>query len=123
MARLKTVAGTSADPTIQFATLKVGEESYPLAYSFNSIAEAEHVAGCNLLGGLENLGELSALQFRGLLYAAMKVANPKVTIEQAGELIGFGSTGVIASALAEAYRLSMPVKKQDPPVAEDAPAD
>ena len=117
----KTVAGTAADPTIQFATLKAGEREIPLAYSFNSIAEAERVAGCNLLEGLDNLESLTALQFRGLLYAAMRVADPKVTIEQAGDLIHFGNTGVIASALAQAYRLSMPEKKKDPIGADDAP--
>lgn len=113
----RTVAGTANDPTIQFANLEMDGETYPLAYSFNAIAEAERLAGCNLLAGLENLMDLTALQLRGLLYAAMSVANPKVTIAQAGALIRIDTIPTITNAMADAYRLSMPGKKVDPTAA------
>lgn len=111
----RSVAGTALDPTIQFAKLEIDGKAYKLAYSFNAIALAETAAGCNLLGGLENLGALTALQFRGLLYAALSVAQPKMTIEEAGNLIRLDTKGAIANALAEAYQFSMP---EDPPQAE-----
>ena len=114
MGKQRSVAGTPADPTLHFAKLELDDETYLLAYSFNAIATAENVAGCNLLGGLENLTDLTARQLRGLLYAAMAVANPKVTIEQAGELIRLDTITPVTTALAEAYRLSMPAKKADP---------
>jgi hypothetical protein len=116
--RKRSVAGTAQDPTIQFAKLEVDGNAYKLAYSFNAIAEAETSAGCNLLGGLENLGSLTALQFRGLLFAALSVAQPKMTIEEVGRLIRLDTKSAIANALAEAYQLSMPEKEQDPPEAE-----
>jgi hypothetical protein len=116
----KSVAGTGADPVIRFAKLELDGETYRLAYSFNAIATAEHVAECNLLSGLESLNDMSALQLRGLLYAAMSVADPKVTIHQAGALIRLDTLVPITNAIAEAYRLSMPEKKQDPPQAPPA---
>jgi hypothetical protein len=124
MARKNTVAGTEKDPNIQFAKLKLNGQEYKLAYSFNAIAEAESIAGCNLLAGLENLSSLSALQLRGLLYAGLAVANlkPRISLEEAGAMIRLDTIGPITSALAEAYVLSMPEKK-DPPEAEDAPAE
>jgi hypothetical protein len=118
------VAGTAADPTIRFATLELEGQTYKLAYSFNAVAEAELVAKCNLLSGLENLHELSAIQLRGLLYAALSVAQPEITLSQAGEMIHPFTTPAraetitpISRALAEAYGLSMPEKKEDPPEA------
>lgn len=120
----RSVAGGAADPTIQFAKLEIDGQTLRLAYSFNAIAEAEHVAGCNLLGGLENLGDLTALQLRGLLYAALSVADPKASVEQAGALIRLDTIAPITMALAEAYRLSMPDNKPaDPPAADGAPAE
>jgi|ERR1700722_837381 len=120
----RTVAGTGVDPTIQFAKLTLPSGEYKLAYSFNSIAEAERVASCNLLEGLENLGALTALQFRGLFYAALSIAHPGMTIERAGDLIGLDAEErlAVANAIAKAYRLSMPEKKADPPAAS-APAE
>jgi hypothetical protein len=114
----RSVAGSALDPTIQFARLEIDGLSYKLAWSFNAIAEAESVAGCNLLSGLENLSALSALQFRGLFYAALSVAQPAMSIEKAGRLVRLDTKGPIANALAEAYQLSMPDKEQDPPEAE-----
>jgi len=120
----RNVSGTVADPTVRFSKLEIAGKTYRLAYSFNAIAEAEHVAGCNLLEGLDSLQELTALQFRGLLYAALSVAQPEVTIEQAGNLVGLDTESrmVVASALAEAFRLSMPDKKADP-LKASAPAE
>ena len=121
----RSVAGTAADPLIQFSTLEINGETYRLAYSFNAIALAESVAGCNLLEGLRNLSNLSASQLRGLFYAALSVANPKITLEEAGALIAVDGTVQITDAVVEAYILSMPKKKEpDPPaaVAPDQPA-
>jgi len=118
----RTVAGTAADPLIQFSTLEINGETYKLAYSFNAIAIAESVSGANLLEGLRNLTNLTASQLRGLFYAALSVADPKITIEQAGALIAVDATHSITDAIVEAYILSMPKKKEpDPPPAVDPP--
>jgi hypothetical protein len=109
----KSVANTAADPTIQFAELEIDGVKYKLAYSFNAIAEAEAVAGCNLLEGLRHMAvDVSAAQLRGMLYAAMTVAQPKVTLEQAGKLIRLDTLPAITLALGEAYYLSFPEQKK-----------
>jgi len=127
------VSGTVGDPTVRFATLELAGEVYHLAYNFNAIAEAESLAGCNLLEGLESLTGLNARQFRGLLYAALafdirtftqegRTIRRRLSISEAGDLIAVDDVQrlKIAQALAEAYRLSMPEKKADPPVAGPA---
>lgn len=118
----KSVAGTVDDPTIHFSELVVDGETYRLAYSFNSIALAEREAGCNLLAGLEGLGNLSAIQLRGLLWAAMKVAAPDIPIERAAALIRLDTMQSVTEALAKAYNLSMPEKKAEDPSEAEQPA-
>jgi hypothetical protein len=120
----RTVAGTPANPLVQFATLTIeGEQQYRLAFDFNAIAEAETAAGCNLLSGLQNLSDLTAMQLRGLLYAALRKAQPRLTIQAAGALIRLDTLAPITLALAEAYALSMPKKKADPIEADPAASD
>lgn len=118
MAKRNTVSGTTIDPTIEFAKLVVDENEYRMCYSFNSIALAEAHAGCNLLRGLESLTDLSAVQLRGLLYAALTVAHPEITIDDAGKMIRLDTIGPITEALAEAYTLSMPQNKKKSQQAE-----
>ena len=88
-----------------------------LAYDFNAIADAEEPAGCNLLAALESLSDISAMQLRGLLFAAV-VSTPKPTILECGELIRVDTIAPITTALADAYNLSIPI----PPPAAAAPA-
>ena|SRR3569832_908390 len=114
MPKRSTVAGTANDPNIQFAKLEVDGKAYKLCYSFNSIAVAESVAGCNLLKGLESLTDLTAVQLRGLLYAALSVAHPDLTVEDAGTLVRLDTIGSITTALAEAYTISLPASKKKP---------
>ena len=117
----KSVAGTVADPAVRFATLKIGEKEYKLAFDFNAIAEAERVCGVNLLaGGLTFNPPPSANQFRGLFYAALSVADPEVTVEAAGRLITFQSLGPITRALMDAYGVSMPEPASNPTKATPA---
>src|ERR1051325_6178842 len=112
----KSVAGTHLDPTIKFAKLTIDDQEYQLAYSFNSIAIAEQVAQCNLSEGLQSLTELSALQLRGLLYAALLMGWDKdepLTINTAGDLIRFDTLVPITTALGESYMLSLPKKSEE----------
>jgi hypothetical protein len=108
MSKKKTVANTVVDPTIRFATIELGEESFKLAYSFNSIAECEAKTGVNLLEGLNDLNNINAAMLRGLLWSAMIVAQPDTTIEDAGNLITFKNKQTIYNGIVNAYLLSMP---------------
>ena len=113
----KTVSGTSLDPTIQFAELIIDEVPYKVAYSFNSIAIAEKLTNTNLLTGLVCIlgaGGLNAEQLLGLFFAALLVAQPTMTLEQAGSLIRPDTMPAVIEAIGKAYNLSVvPEKKSD----------
>jgi hypothetical protein len=120
MATKKSVAGSSLDPTIKFSKITIDEREYSLAFSFNAIAEAERIAGCNLLAGAvsvwNNLGDADkqgALMLRGLLYAALSVAQPDISLQDAGKLIRVENITDIVSALHQAFALSLPESKED----------
>ena len=100
---------------LKIATSEGIAKELVLAYDFNAIADAEEPAGCNLLAALESLSDISAMQLRGLLFAAV-VSTPKPTILECGELIRVDTIAPITTALADAYNLSIPI----PPAAAPA---
>lgn len=121
------VAGTGADPTVEFAELEVGGTKYKLAYDFNAIAEAEALTQCNLLQGVAAVVRgtaLTAVQLRGLLYAALHKAQPLLSLAAAGKLVRIDTVAEIREAIQEAYLKSLPGKGKvkDPTGAGDAPA-
>lgn len=120
MAR-KSVAGTGSDPVIEFAALEIDGEQYKLAWDFNAIAEAEKITGANLMHGIAvvMLNGMNAQQFRGLFYAALKLAHPKTTLESAGKLIRIDTMPDIRNALISAWNASLPEAKK---IAEDPTA-
>jgi len=90
------------------AIVRIGGKEYLLVYDFNSICDAESVAGCNLLDAIQHMGGMSAVEFRGLLYAALKPNHPEMTIGAAGDL--FSCVTQLPDwtrGLAEAYSLSV----------------
>lgn len=124
MPRNRSVAGTPADPTLQFVPITIKGKTFDLCYDFNAVAEAEKLCGANLLQGIGGviLHTMTAAQFRGLFYAALIKAQPKMTIEAAGALMDMETMPEIREKLLEAYGVSMPEKTPDPPAA-DAPAE
>src|SRR5260370_20780777 len=98
----------------EFAKLEIDGKTYQLAYDFNAIAEAERVAGCNLLHGVASLllHDMTAGQVRGLLYAALRQAHPKMTIEDAGALATIDTIPDIREALLKAYDAALPEGKK-----------
>ena len=114
MAKRNAVAGTASDPVVEFAKVEIDGETYRLAYDFNAIAEAEKLADANLLHGIAGLlGKgANAAQIRGLLYAALRKAHPKLTLAQAGALIRIDTIPDIYDAIEAAYRLSLPEAKK-----------
>lgn len=108
------VAGSAADPTVEFAVLEIDEQKYKLAWDFNALALAEEKTGVNLLDGMAGffLNTATLSQYRGLLWAAMLKAHPGTTIEQAGMLLHAHNLPDIRRALAQAYNLSLPEKKR-----------
>jgi len=111
----------AAMPPTQFTQVKIGGETYRLAYSFNGLAEAEAITGCNLLQGMREVivGGLTAANFRGILYAALRKAQPGITLAGAGDLLETafrdGETLEVQKALLATYGISF--EQTDPSVA------
>jgi hypothetical protein len=123
MTKRNGVAGTASDPTIEFAKLEIDGKQYRLGYDFNAIAEAEEVTGSNLLQGLLNGGNWTARQMRGLLYAALHVAHPRITVEEVGKLIRLDTMIAVQRAVIMAYNLSLPEEKRQADPFEEAPEE
>jgi len=105
---------------LKTSILKIDGKTLELAYDFNLIADAEETAACNLLAALENLGDLTAKQLRGLLFAAV-VSTPRLTLLEAGALIRVNTISQVTSALADAYNLTLPAPEAKPdPAAPDS---
>lgn len=124
MPKLKTVGGTASDPLVDFRKLEIDGETYNLAYDFNAIADAEKIAECNLLHGISAIlfNSMTGAQLRGLFYAALQKAHPKMNIVHAGALIRIDTMGDIRAALLDAYNASLPEASKilDPPDAGGA---
>lgn len=98
------------------AKLEIDGQSYHLVYDYNAIAEAEVVTGygCNLLHGLVMPSTISALQLRGLLFAALRARHEEMTIGDAGKLLRVDTIERVLKAIGEAWALSMPEPKTNP---------
>lgn len=103
------------------AKLEIDGKTYELVYDYNAIAEAEIETGngVNLLHGIAAfmLRTMSALQLRGIFYAALKPRQPEITMQQAGAMIRITRMQAISSAITEAWGLAMPEPDPNPPAA------
>jgi len=106
----RSVARTPADPIIEFTPLEIDGQTYELAWDFGAIAEAEKVTGCNLLQGVAGLltNGATAGQLLGLFYAALKVAQPDITMLEASALCRIDTIPDVTRAIARAYNASLP---------------
>lgn len=117
------------DPTVEYAPLVIDEAEYALAWSFGAIAKAEALCrrsltqDMNLMQGIASfiLDLANAQQYLGLLHAALTLAYPEVTLDQAAALIRIDTLPDIRLALITAYNLSMPEKKRLQVVVTEAP--
>ena len=126
MARTNDRDRTADMPAVRFTPLKLSGSAYQLAFKFNALCEAEKLTGENLLQGLGRLinGGMTAAQYRAVLYASLRMAHPKLTLEDAGDLIesafADGTISDIREALLTTHYVSF--EKTVPPVA-DPPAE
>lgn len=118
-----------ADPLVEFVKLEIDGQEYLLAYDFGAIAEAEGIVNkgrnpdeerCNLLRAsfAVLVTALDARELRGLLYAALRKAQPRMTMQQVSALCRLDTIARIHDALQRAWSASMPENKRgDPPAA------
>jgi hypothetical protein len=104
--------------TQQPVPLTIDGVTYSLVFDFNAAAEAEKATGVNLLQASFNLANISSLQLRAFLFAALTSRHPAMTVEDAGDLIRFDTLVDVTTAIVESHSASMPKKKP-----EAVPAD
>lgn len=79
-----------------------------LLLNLNAMAAFEEATGKNML---KAMGNLSASDFRALLWACLKQEDKELTLEQAGELIDIGNMEYLVNKLSEAWAVAVPDKK------------
>lgn len=101
------------------AFLAIDGTRYELACDFNTLADHEPVAGCNLLHAIPALllNTLSAVQLRGLLYASLQRFQPYVpasgkdkpesgvSLMTAGQMVRIETIPDIYAAIAKTHLL------------------
>ncbi|HWE52467.1 MAG TPA: hypothetical protein VG273_21915 [Bryobacteraceae bacterium] len=110
MKKLNTINTPKGIPAT--ATVVLGNASYGLAYDFAAIADTEREAGVSLLRGLEDIGNLTARELRGLLLAGIRAVDPSstLTIIDVGKLINVGNIFAVTEAIAKTILAAMPEK-------------
>jgi len=84
------------------------EKGFRFTYDVNEIVSAEITTGLNLWAAVRNLDQMSAGQLRAITFALLKAAHPKITLNEAADLLSFDPPAVIA-----ALRKVLKVKSQD----------
>ena len=106
-------------PTLRFVDCKIGDENYRMAFSYRKLIEAESKTGLNLLAsGINAFPYISATHYRALVWAAMSIDRPSLTLEQVEDLLDFDTMPVIQKALADSYQKSTENPTEAPPAAE-----
>ena len=77
-------------------------EEMRLVKDFNRICDAEQISGCNLFKVLAGGGDISSCETRAMLFACLLEWNPKVTLEECGDLLGGEELPEILIALGKA---------------------
>jgi hypothetical protein len=91
-------------PTIHFVDCMIDGENYPMAFSYNRLAEVEAATNLNMLaGGLHAFPNISATHYRALVWAAMTIKRPELTLDDVGNLMTPETMPVIQKALIDAY--------------------
>jgi len=99
----KSVANTTADPTLPKVKVTLGGADYFLCYDFNALAVAESLTGINMLQAMSFEG-VGAVKLRALLFAALLKLQPDMTLEKAGSLMPLQAKSVdLMKALVDTY--------------------
>jgi hypothetical protein len=89
------------DPTLPDVSVKIAGQTYQLVFSFNSICVVESLTGINLLKA--SISDVSAVNVRALLYAALLPTYPDMTLEAAGNMVTMRNVGTLHNALISAW--------------------
>lgn len=117
----KNGTGSASDPVVKPVEIEIFGKKYGLVWSFRAIAEIEKHTGLKLLVEGLSIRAFGVAEFVGLLYAGLRKCHPKITYEEAGDLLDGVNIGDLLDALTRARKAHFP----DPPVAvsETLPAE
>lgn len=79
-------------------TLENDPQLYTMVYDFNRVCDAEEMLKENLFHAISNPVTMTANQCRGLVFAFLLTAHPKVLVSEAGDLLSRDSN-VVTKAL------------------------
>lgn len=100
-------------------------QEFRLVKDYNNICDAENVSGCNLFRAMFGLSGMSAQEVRALTFACLLDWNPKITLEEVGDLIQASDEsnelGNVLGALGKALGAEEDDKPKDPPLPPPAP--
>lgn len=123
----ETVAGTTADPTIKYVPLKLGDKEYKLCFDFDAIAIAEEKTGMALLAGVD-WRHIGVRRIQAMLYASALKAQPTCTLEEFKPHIKHSTILKIQIALADCWtestapKLEVETAEENPQSPVAAPA-
>lgn len=123
MSKTVKIAGNpEIDPTLPKIAIKLGKDTYYLAFTFGALSLAQKNlrdigVECNLLHALD-LSTMDALHLVPLLYAALLSHQPKITIDKVTSLVTIKNLGMIFEGIVQAYGASLA-----DPSPEDVKAD
>ena len=100
------VTAVAGKPAVKFVPVTIGGQEYKLAFDFNALCEGEALTGLNLLTGISGLfaGGISLSNYRAILYVALRMGLPEITLERAGELCQVSIEDLSMSTVLEALR-------------------
>lgn len=87
--------------------MTVDDKTYTLEYDFNAIARAEELTGLNLFSSFD-FTHLSVVKFRAMLFASLLKNHPKITLDDAGNLVTVHTLPALVVKLVEAWNGSRP---------------
>ncbi|SRR5579883_642892 len=122
MAKVRKIAGTSADPTLPKTPVTVSGKTYNLCLDMGALAEAETAINQEA-GSLDAINLLSALpvlnlaNLRIIFAAALRTFHPDISFEEGKKLIAYDDLVEVLVKVQEAWASSVPAPedREDPP--------
>lgn len=105
--------------------LKVGDKEYTLRFSANALCDLESVLKMPILEVtkiLDDPSKLSMTMVRAMMWAGLKEKQPRITIEQAGDIVQELSLMAAFAEIGNAFKIAFPTPDHSGPQELDSQA-
>jgi hypothetical protein len=92
----------------KFVEIDLGGQVRSLKLNMNAVATFEERTGKSMGAIKDELGRVPVSTLRVLLWALLVTDEPKLTIEQAGEMVDFDNLGYVSEKLSEVMQAAAP---------------